>query len=530
MSLAEGVRLGDRYELLTAIATGGMGEVWRAMDTRLQRVVAVKVLRKEFTGDPTFVSRFRTEARNTAALSHLNIAQVYDYGEAQAQGEHVAFLVMELIEGQPVSDLMATQGRLSPKRTLDLMRQTALGLGAAHQAGVVHRDIKPANLIWRPDGVVKITDFGISRAIDAVPLTGTGMVVGTAQYLSPEQAMGHTVTPSSDVYSLAVVGYEALAGRRPFEGESSVGVAMAHINTPPPPLPEDIPPIVRQLIGRAMAKDSRQRFADGTQLAAEIGRVQAGRPMQAAAAPTVAAGSTRAAPVPVPPVTRGGKPATARMRAVAAPQRPMGQPRPAAPPSAPARASRTGAWVALIVVLTLLVAGGIVAYLALREDGTTTTADGATSSAAPPTTTEEPATQDSAEQTAEETTEETTEQTTEQTEEQLVFVDSESFLGDRINTVQNELTRLGLTVEAIPVAPADMPGVLAELGLPDQEVRRDRVFFTDPYAAEVPQGSQVTVYFAAEDYRPQDGEEEEGEDGGGGLRAPGPPVGAPGAR
>jgi len=238
MTLSTGTILAGRYEITAPIATGGMGEVWRARDRVLDRVVAAKVLRSEFTGDPSFVARFRNEARHTAALSHPNIASVYDYGETEDErGSQLAFLVMELVEGKPLVTILHEEGKLPVDWTLHVLGQSADGLSAAHHAGVVHRDIKPGNLIVRPDGVVKLTDFGIARARDATPLTRTGMVVGTAQYLSPEQAQGFEVTAASDVYSLGVVGYECLTGGRPFDGTSQVAVALAHINRPPPPLP-----------------------------------------------------------------------------------------------------------------------------------------------------------------------------------------------------------------------------------------------------------------------------------------------------
>ena len=247
MTVQTGVRLGDRYELVGRIAVGAMGEVWRARDTTLLRTVAVKVMRSEYTGDQSFLARFRTEARNAASLSHPNIAPVHDYGEAMAEGEHVAYLVMELIDGDPLSDLLDHGTGLDAPSLLGILEQTASGLGAAHRNGVVHRDVKPGNLMIRPDRSVKITDFGISRAADHVPLTETGMVVGTAAYLSPEQAMGREVTPASDVYSLGVVGYQCLAGRLPFQIESPVAVALAHVNQQPPPLPLEISDPVRAL-------------------------------------------------------------------------------------------------------------------------------------------------------------------------------------------------------------------------------------------------------------------------------------------
>jgi eukaryotic-like serine/threonine-protein kinase len=262
MTLSTGSLLAGRYEITAPIATGGMGEVWKARDRVLDRVVAAKVLRSEYTGDPSFLARFRNEARHTAALTHPNIASVYDYGETvdDSGTQQLAFLVMEFVDGQPLVSILHDEGRLPVDWTLHVLSQSADGLSAAHKAGVVHRDIKPGNLMVRPDGVVKLTDFGIAQARDAAPLTRTGMVVGTAQYLSPEQAQGLEVTAASDVYSLGVVGFECLAGVRPFDGASQVAIALAHINRPPPPLPAHVPPAVRLLIERALAKDPADRW------------------------------------------------------------------------------------------------------------------------------------------------------------------------------------------------------------------------------------------------------------------------------
>ncbi|HZH20510.1 MAG TPA: serine/threonine-protein kinase, partial [Geodermatophilus sp.] len=305
MTLSTGTILAGRYEITAPIATGGMGEVWRARDRVLDRVVAAKVLRSEFTGDPSFVARFRNEARHTAALSHPNIASVYDYGETEDErGSQLAFLVMELVEGKPLVTILHEEGKLPVDWTLHVLGQSADGLSAAHHAGVVHRDIKPGNLIVRPDGVVKLTDFGIARARDATPLTRTGMVVGTAQYLSPEQAQGFEVTAASDVYSLGVVGYECLTGGRPFDGTSQVAVALAHINRPPPPLPASVPPAVRLLIERALAKDPADRFPDGAAFAAAVRSVASGNGLASrnglAAVPPVAGPGTAPSPAAAP--------------------------------------------------------------------------------------------------------------------------------------------------------------------------------------------------------------------------------------
>ena len=193
-----------------------------------------------------------------------------------AAGKKLAFLVMEFVEGQPLVQILHDEGKLPVDWSLHVLEQSADGLSAAHRAGVVHRDIKPGNLMVRPDGVVKLTDFGIAQARDATPLTRTGMVVGTAQYLSPEQAQGMEVNAASDVYSLGIVAYECLTGGRPFDGTSQVAIALAHINRQPPPLPPEIPPAVRLLVDRALAKDPADRFPDGGAFADAIRRVAAG--------------------------------------------------------------------------------------------------------------------------------------------------------------------------------------------------------------------------------------------------------------
>jgi hypothetical protein len=272
--------LGGRYELICLLATGGMGQVWRGHDTRLDRPVAVKVLRSEYAGHPTFVARFRAEARHTAVLAHRNIAALHDYGEAgagEAGQEHLAYLVMELVEGEALSDVLACEGRLSVERTLDMLQQTAAALAAAHAAGVVHRDVKPGNILVGADGIVKITDFGIAWSASSAPLTQTGQVVGTAHYLSPEQAAGCKAGPASDVYALGMIGYECLAGRRAFDGENSVQIALRQLRDAPDPLPDDVPENVRRLIGSALLKDPEARFPDGAAFRDAVADVLAGR-------------------------------------------------------------------------------------------------------------------------------------------------------------------------------------------------------------------------------------------------------------
>jgi len=256
--------LNDRYRLTERLATGGMGEVWRAVDEVLDREVAVKLLRQEYVSDAVARTRFQAEARFAARLQHGGIAQVYDYGE---QDDRV-FLVMELVPGEPLSRILRRAGKLTPEAALDLVSQAARALHVAHQAGIVHRDVKPANIMITAEGTVKITDFGIARATEASSVTGTGMVMGTAQYVSPEQASGQEISPASDLYSLGVVTHECLTGVPPFQADTPVAVALKHVREAPPELGPQIPAPVRELVGQLLAKDPQDRPA-GAQAVAD---------------------------------------------------------------------------------------------------------------------------------------------------------------------------------------------------------------------------------------------------------------------
>ncbi|HCJ48563.1 MAG TPA: serine/threonine protein kinase [Microbacterium sp.] len=289
MRPTQGVSFGGRYELDSRIAIGGMGEVWEATDHVIGRTVAIKILKDEYMGDPGFLERFRAEARHAALVNHEGIASVFDYGEENGS----AFLVMELVPGEALSTILEREGSLSTDKTLDIVAQTASALQAAHAAGLVHRDIKPGNLLITPDGRVKITDFGIARIADQVPLTATGQVMGTVQYLSPEQASGHAASPATDIYSLGIVAYELLAGRRPFTGESQVAIAMAQINDTPPPLPETVADPVQRFVMSMIAKKPEERPASTSAVARAATALRRGDVAGAAAiVPAIAGGGS----------------------------------------------------------------------------------------------------------------------------------------------------------------------------------------------------------------------------------------------
>jgi tRNA A-37 threonylcarbamoyl transferase component Bud32 len=357
--LSSGQLLAERYELTNRIAVGGMGEVWQANDTRLDRTVAVKVLKAELSGDPEFLHRFRTEARMTASLNHPGIAAVHDYGETMAGEHEIAYLVMELVEGDPLAGILAREGRISAERTLDILEQAGNGLQAAHEQGLVHRDVKPGNILVTPAGKVKITDFGIAKAAHAAPVTRGGMVMGTAHYIAPEQALGNPAEPASDVYSLAVCGYECLTGHRPFLSENAVTVAMMHIRDLPPPLPPDVSPAARAVIEATLIKDPRQRYNSGGEFAAAVAAVRAGHPLPLPAGVAARGGYVPMPPNPMTPIGPVSHPA---MRPVMPSGAIMSMP-------PPQRRGHTGLWVALAVILVALVVGGALLIAKLVSAG-----------------------------------------------------------------------------------------------------------------------------------------------------------------
>ena len=368
MSPRVGVTLSGRYRLQRLIATGGMGQVWEAVDSRLGRRVAVKVLKQEYSSDPEFIERFRAEARTVAMLNHPGIAAVHDYGETDMDGEgRTAYLVMVLVNGEPLNSVIKRTGRLSLRHALDMLEQTGRALQVAHAAGLVHRDVKPGNILITPNGQVKLTDFGIAKAVDAAPVTQTGMVMGTAQYIAPEQALGEDATAASDVYALGVVGYEAVSGKRPFTGEGALTVAMKHIKETPAPLPADLPPNVRELIEITLVKNPGMRYSTGGQFADAVAAVRSGRrPPRPNSAPTI-----KATPAAIPGTTPRRPVAEARPATTARPR-----PTTAHRPPAPARRTFSSGQRALLwaagVLGALAIISAILIVLADRERRSTT--------------------------------------------------------------------------------------------------------------------------------------------------------------
>jgi serine/threonine protein kinase len=297
--LSSGAVLSDRYRLDERVATGGMGDVWRGTDLVLGREVAVKVLLPSLLVDPSFVARFRAEARMLAALRHPGIVHVYDSGEdTLADGARADYLVMEYVNGEPLSKRIDEAGRLDVAQTVSVIAQAARALHGAHKAGIVHRDVKPSNLLVQPDGTVVLVDFGVARSSNVTSVTSTNAVPGTVLYMAPEQASGRPVSAATDIYALGAVAYCCLAGSPPFAGDNPLEVAVKHMHDEPAALPDDVPAPVRALIERALAKDPGDRYESAAAFAAAAraatGPAAGGAPTAngAGTAPPARAGAT----------------------------------------------------------------------------------------------------------------------------------------------------------------------------------------------------------------------------------------------
>ena len=290
--------IGGRYRLLAPLGEGGMATLWRAVDEQLDREVAVKLLRPQYGTDAGFAARFRQEARSAGSLSHPNIVPVYDYGtDAESGGQYI---VMQLVEGQDLAAVLQERGPLQPDEAVRIALGVASALEAAHRRGIVHRDVKPGNILIDHD--VKVTDFGIARAISETSMTVTGTTLGSVHYFSPEQARGDEVTGASDVYSLGIVLYEMLTGRRPFEGDSAAGVALKRLTEDPlpPAAHAPVPPALSAIVMRALERDPARRYPDAGSFAEAL-RVWQRDPEASAAAAVAASATASAVPAPLPP-------------------------------------------------------------------------------------------------------------------------------------------------------------------------------------------------------------------------------------
>src|ERR1700726_1010689 len=277
--------LSDRYELGEILGFGGMSEVHLARDVRLHRDVAVKVLRADLARDPSFYLRFRREAQNAAALNHPAIVAVYDTGEAETAAGPLPYIVMEYVDGITLRDIVHNDGPIPPRKALEIISDACQALNFSHQHGIIHRDVKPANIMISRTGAVKVMDFGIARALaDSHNVTQTAAVIGTAQYLSPEQARGDSVDARSDVYSLGCVLYEILTGEPPFTGDSPVAVAYQHVREDPVPPSlryEGISADLDAVVLKALAKNPENRYQTAAEMRSDLVRVHNGEPPEA---------------------------------------------------------------------------------------------------------------------------------------------------------------------------------------------------------------------------------------------------------
>ncbi|MEV0003523.1 protein kinase [Micromonospora sp. NPDC050980] len=312
--LTSDVVLSGRYRLDDRVATGGMGDVWRAQDLVLGRQVAVKVLLPALVNDPDFIARFRSEARIMASLRHPGVVQVFDCGEDELpDGSRADYLVMEFVAGEPLSRRIEDAGQLEVAETMSIVAQVAQALHGAHGRGIVHRDVKPSNLLVQDDGTVVLVDFGVARSTNVTSITSTNAVPGTALYMAPEQAAGRPVSGATDVYALGAVAYCCLTGSPPFTGDNPLQVAVRHLDDEPPELPAEIPAPVRELVARALAKDPADRFPSAAAMA------EAARAARSVSPTATVPAALRGAAGPAP--TRGDQPVV-RPVAAAPPRRP----------------------------------------------------------------------------------------------------------------------------------------------------------------------------------------------------------------
>jgi serine/threonine protein kinase len=369
--------LDGKYQLVSRLGQGGMGTVYRARRIHIGDEVAVKVLHTRYVAEEEAIERFRREARAAAQLRHPNVVVIYDYGEAPDAGV-LGYIVMELVEGKPLGDILEQEGRLKPDRAIALMRQICAGVGAAHKRNIVHRDLKPDNIVVLPadghdDETLKVVDFGLAKlrdqlGLDAKSLTQTGMIIGTPNYMSPEQCRGDELDSRADVYSLGAILFEMLAGEKPFSAPSAAAVIVKHLMDPPPALPNEneLPPALTAVCRRALSKNSSDRQADASELSREIG--------EAAIQPT------HRIIFPPPPKLTAPQPESSNTKITGEPNplptlTHVGAPHyPSAPPTPEVERKSKGPFIGIMLaIFTVLVIAGVVGAFLLSKSNSTQT-------------------------------------------------------------------------------------------------------------------------------------------------------------
>ncbi|WP_052459716.1 Stk1 family PASTA domain-containing Ser/Thr kinase [Tessaracoccus massiliensis] len=473
-----GALLGNRYELDQIIGRGGMAEVWRARDVRLERDVAVKRLRVDLASDPTFQARFRREAQSAAGLNHPNIVAVYDTGEQidQASQVSVPYIIMELVEGITLREVLRGGRKLVPERALEFTAGVLDALAYSHRAGIIHRDIKPANVMMTSNGTVKVMDFGIARAVadTSATMTQTAAVVGTAQYLSPEQARGEKVDNRSDIYSVGCLLYELLTSQPLFKGDSPVSVAYQHVReqpVPPSQIDPEVTPEMDAIVLKSLAKDPRDRYQDASEFREDILRAMNGQPVLAGA------------PVDVPTQVIPSDPMTATARRGVMPAEPPLASAPSPPPEhledldkeeeeeEEEPKSRTGV-IVLGILGALVLIGLLIGLWFLLNPGGREVASPSPSpsvTATTPTPTTEPT---------------TPEPTQTETTPEVVLAAVPDVIGQNQAAAERAITALGL----VPVVET-RAGTATDVG---------QVLETDPVAGtELEPGAEVTLYVSS---------------------------------